>query len=110
LIAAIADTSVDLLVSNPPYVPLGDRAGLQREVRDYEPDVALFAGPTGFEIYERLLAEARRVLRPGGWLVVELGYNSRDRVMAMLGAKWCDVRVVPDLAGIPRVLGARWEP
>jgi len=110
LIAAIADTSVDLLVSNPPYVPLGDRAGLQREVRDYEPDVALFAGPTGFEIYERLLADARRVLRPGGWLVVELGYNSRDRVMAMLGAKWCDVRVVPDFAGIPRVLRARWEP
>ncbi len=107
LISAIAGASVDLIVSNPPYVPLGDRAGLQREVRDYEPEVALFAGPTGFEIYERLVADAARVLRPGGWLVLELGYTSKDRVTAMLGANWRDVRIAPDLAGIPRVLAAR---
>ena len=107
LISAIAGASVDLIVSNPPYVPLGDRAGLQREVRDYEPEVALFAGPTGFEIYERLVTDAARVLRPGGWLVLELGYTSKDRVTAMLGANWRDVRVMPDLAGIPRVLAAR---
>jgi release factor glutamine methyltransferase len=107
LISAIAAASVDVIVSNPPYVPLGDRAGLQREVRDYEPEVALFAGPTGFEIYERLVADAARALRPGGWLVLELGYTSKDRVTAMLGAGWRDLRVVPDLAGMPRVLGAR---
>jgi release factor glutamine methyltransferase len=107
LISAIAAASVDMIVSNPPYVPLGDRAGLQREVRDYEPEVALFAGPTGFEIYEKLVADAARVLRPGGWLVLELGYTSRDRVTAMLGAGWRDLRVVPDLAGIPRVLAGR---
>jgi release factor glutamine methyltransferase len=107
LLTAIADASVDMIVSNPPYVPLGDREGLQREVRDYEPEVALFAGPTGFEIYERLVADAVRVLRPGGWLILELGYTSRDRVAAMLAAGWRDVRVVPDLAGIPRVLAAR---
>ncbi len=107
LISAIAGASVDLIVSNPPYVPLGDRAGLQREVRDYEPEVALFGGPTGFEIYERLVADAARVLRPGGWLVLELGYTSKDRVTAMLGANWRDVRIAPDLAGIPRVLAAR---
>ena len=70
----------------------------------------MFAGPTGFEIYERLIADAPRVLRRGGWLVVELGYNGRDRVTAMLGEGWRDVQVVPDLAGIPRVLAARWEP
>jgi len=107
LLSAIAGASVDMIVSNPPYVPLGDRAGLQREVRDYEPEVALFAGPTGFEIYEKLVADAARVLRPGGWLVLELGYTSRDRVTAMLGAGWRDVRIVPDLAGIPRVLAGR---
>jgi release factor glutamine methyltransferase len=90
-------------------VPLGDRAGWQREVRDFEPEVALFAGPTGFEIYEKLVADAARVLRPGGWLVLELGYTSRDRVTAMLGAAWRDIRVVPDLAGIPRVLAGRLE-
>lgn len=110
LAAAIGDGSVDVLASNPPYVPLGDRAGLQREVRDYEPGVALFAGPTGLEIYERLVDEAQRVLRRGGWLVMELGYNSRDRVKSMLGAGWQDVREMPDLAGIPRVLAGRWIP
>jgi len=110
VLAAIADASMDLIVSNPPYVPLGDRAGLQREVREYEPEAALFAGPTGFEIYQRLVDEASRLLRRGGWLVMELGYNSRDRVMEMLRAGWRDVQIVPDLAGIPRVLAARWEP
>ena len=110
LVSAIADTSVDVIVCNPPYVPLGDRTGLQREVRDYEPEVALFAGPTGFEIYERLVTDAPRVLHPGGWLVMELGYNSRDRVAGMLGPGWREVRVEPDLAGIPRVVAAQWEP
>ncbi|HXI39518.1 MAG TPA: peptide chain release factor N(5)-glutamine methyltransferase [Bryobacteraceae bacterium] len=107
LISAIATASVDMIVSNPPYVPLGDRAGLQREVRDYEPAVALFAGQTGYEIYEKLVADAVRVLRSGGWLVIELGYTSKDRVTAMLGAEWREVRIVPDLAGIPRVLAGR---
>jgi release factor glutamine methyltransferase len=107
LLSAIAGASVDMVVSNPPYVPLGDRAGLQREVRDYEPAVALFAGLTGFEIYEKLVADAARVLRSGGWLVIELGYTSKDRVTAMLGAEWREVRIVPDLAGIPRVLAGR---
>jgi release factor glutamine methyltransferase len=109
LMSAIAASSMDLVVSNPPYVPEAERASLQREVRDHEPGLALFAGPTGFEIYERLVAEAERVLCPGGWLVLELGYKSRDRVLGMFGRHWRDVRVVPDLAGIPRVLAARME-
>jgi release factor glutamine methyltransferase len=108
LMSAIAARSMDLIASNPPYVPLTERASLQREVRDYEPEMALFAGPTGFEIYERLVTEAERVLCPGGWMVLELGYKSRDRVLEMFGTQWRDVRVVPDLAGIPRVLKARF--
>ena len=71
---------MDLIVSNPPYVAFQDESGLQREVRDYEPHIALFSGPTGFEIYERLAVDARRVLRPGGWIVLELGFASHDRV------------------------------
>jgi len=99
--------SIDVLVSNPPYVPRTDQPALQREVRDYEPHVALFAGPTGLEIYERLIDEARMVLRPGGWMLFELGYNSLDPVRAMLGSEWRDVEVRSDLAGLPRVLEAR---
>jgi release factor glutamine methyltransferase len=106
LMEAMAAGSMDLIVSNPPYVPLTQRAGLQREVRDFEPDVALFAGETGFELYDRIVADAPRVLRPGGWLIMELGFTSLGHVQALL-AGWEALRVVPDLAGIPRVIAAR---
>ena len=88
LMSAFTDGSIDLIVSNPPYVPLSDQAGLQREVRDWEPREALFAGPTGLEIYARLVRDAERVLRPGGWIVMELGFNLRDRVAAMFTGHW----------------------
>jgi release factor glutamine methyltransferase len=107
LMSAFADRSFDLVVSNPPYVPLADLAGLQREVRDFEPHLALFAGPTGLEIYARIVQEAARVLRPGGWLVLELGYKSEAGVRQMLDSRWVEVQVMPDLAGLPRVLSAR---
>jgi release factor glutamine methyltransferase len=106
LMDAIAADSMDLIVSNPPYVPLAHREGLQREVRDFEPHVALFGGPTGFELYNRIVADAPRVLRAGGWLIMELGFTSLDHVRALLRG-WSDVRVIPDLAGIPRVIAAR---
>ncbi len=106
LMSAVARGAMDLIVSNPPYVPLGDLHGLQREVRDYEPHMALFAGPTGLEVYERLVADAARVLRPGCRLVMELGFGTSGRVAAMFGPGWRDLRVVPDLAGIPRVCAA----
>jgi release factor glutamine methyltransferase len=108
LMEAIAPASMDLIVSNPPYVPLAHREGLQREVRDFEPHVALFAGHTGFELYDRIVADAPRVLRPGGWLILELGFTSRDHVAALL-AGWSAVRVFPDLAGIPRVIAAQYR-
>ena len=102
----IAAAAFDLIVSNPPYVPLTQKDGLQREVRDWEPHVALFAGDTGFELYDRIVAGAPRVLRPGGWLIMELGFGSLDHVAARLRT-WTDVRIEPDLAGIPRVIAAR---
>ena len=110
LVDAFRDRSIDVLVSNPPYVPRTDEPGLQREVRDYEPHVALFAGPTGLEVYERLIADAARVLRPGGWLLLELGYNSLDPVRAMLQREWREITARHDLAGLPRVIAARQDP
>jgi len=106
LLEAVTARSMDLVVSNPPYVPETARAGLQREVRDWEPQVALFAGPSGFDLYDRIVADAPRVLRPGGWLIVELGFGCHEHVGALL-AGWRDLRMVPDLAGIPRVAAAR---
>jgi release factor glutamine methyltransferase len=99
----------DLIVSNPPYIADSDEASLQREVRDHEPHAALFAGPTGTEIYERLVAEARDQLRDRGILVLELGYSSAEPVRAMFDATstaWTNVSITMDLAGIPRILAA----
>jgi release factor glutamine methyltransferase len=107
LASAFGPATVDLVASNPPYVALADEPGLQREVRDHEPRVALLAGETGLEVYARLVSEAERILRPGGTLIAELGFKSAERVRAMLGPIWQDVQTVPDLAGIPRVLMAR---
>jgi release factor glutamine methyltransferase len=104
--SAIAGQSMDLIVANPPYVPMSQQAGLQREVRDWEPGVALFGGESGFEIYEKIVADAPRVLRPDGWLVMELGFGSRDRVAGLLSS-WKEVEIAPDLAGIPRVIAAQ---
>jgi len=107
LASALAPGSVDLLVSNPPYVPQGAADGLQREIREWEPPIAVFAGPTGLEIYQGLIREAARVLRPGGVVVFELGFKCLDGVRIMLEGGWRDIVVEDDLAGIPRVITAR---
>jgi release factor glutamine methyltransferase len=102
---ALAGGAFDLVVSNPPYVPEGDRT-LQREVRENEPPVALYGGLDGLEVYRRLVPEAQRLLRPGGWLIMEIAYNSREAVTDLL-AGWRNVEIVCDLAGLPRVVTAR---
>ncbi len=106
LMSAFANQSVDLIVSNPPYVPESEKAGLQREVRDWEPHVALFGGATGLELYRRIAEDAPRVLRPGGCLIMELGFGTSGAVASLLSG-WKNVEIVPDLAGIPRVIAAR---
>jgi release factor glutamine methyltransferase len=106
LLDAIAPDSIDLVISNPPYVPGVDTANMQREVREWEPHAALFAGETGFEIYRRLIPAACTVVKPGGRLLMELGYRSLDAVREMLAADWIDIEVISDLAGLPRVIGA----
>jgi len=108
LAGCVADRSVDVVVSNPPYVPKTDQPALQREVRDWEPAIALFGGTSGLDLYVRLVQEAQRVLRPNGWLLVELGYNSVEPVRGMLDHRWTDISVDSDLAGLPRVLSARF--
>ncbi len=107
LLEPFARHSIDVIVSNPPYVAMSERESLQREVRDFEPPAALFSGPTGLECYERIVAGAATVLRPRGWLLLELGFRAAGPVQAMLGSGWEDVALIPDLAGIPRVLAAR---
>jgi release factor glutamine methyltransferase len=94
----------DLIVSNPPYVKSGDRAALGREVRDYEPAVALFGGPDGLDAIRALLGRAPACLRPEGRLILEFGYGQEPDVVALARSAGFDVlRVRADLQDIPRV-------
>jgi len=98
----------DFVVSNPPYVGFGEADKVQKSVRDFEPRVAVFAGEQGLDVIGPLVEQAHRVLKPGGWLAVEIGYSMRDAVVNLLSpTMWEDVRVVPDLQGIPRVVAGR---
>ncbi len=105
--SALAGASFDLVVSNPPYVPEPEIETLQAEVRDYEPHVALNGGPTGFEIYARVVADAARVLVPGGRLIMELGFKSAGHVTQLLAGQWEETSIGYDYAGIPRVISTR---
>ena len=97
----------DLVASNPPYIGRREAPTLAREVRDHEPEVALFGGEEGYEFYGDLIAQAASNLKPGGLLVLELGHNSLPAVQPLLdAANWTRVGVTNDLAGIPRVIAA----
>ncbi len=106
LLAAVVGEGFDAVVSNPPYVALSERASLATEVREFEPALALFAGPTGLEIYQRLIVEANDLLASGGWLLMEIGHGQRDAVEKLLRG-WEGVEFISDLQDIPRVAVAR---
>ncbi|MGO9239352.1 MAG: peptide chain release factor N(5)-glutamine methyltransferase [Bryobacteraceae bacterium] len=108
--AAFDDASLDLIVSNPPYIATAELATLQREVRDWEPRAALDGGADGLAVYRRLIPEAARLLRPGGWLILEIGATQAESVASLLGQGWKECSVIPDLAGLPRVVKVQWSP
>ena len=100
----------DLIVSNPPYVPLGERAALAVEVREHEPAMALFAGEDGLEIYRRLIPAASRVLSSGGSLVVEIGYGQAEVVRHLFELSgFQGIEFTADLQKIPRVASAQYR-
>lgn len=105
--AANSAQRFDLIISNPPYVSLREAESLPIEVRQHEPQTALFGGEEGYELYGVLIPEAAQHLKPGGLLVLELGYNSLPAVEPLLDrSEWSGVSVTKDLAGIPRVISA----
>lgn len=98
--------SFDFIVSNPPYVGESEEDTVQLEVRKHEPRVAVFAGPSGTEVIERLIPQARAALKPVGWLMMEISGTIADRAEQLLRG-WSEVKTIPDLQGIPRVVVAR---
>lgn len=101
-----------LIVCNPPYVRTGDIANLQPEVRDWEPRLALDGGPDGLSFYRRLAPAAARGMRPGAWLVVEIGAGQREDVEALFAATaaFDAMTCVADHGGIDRGLAFRRSP
>lgn len=107
LLTALAG-KYDLIVSNPPYVGRNEKQSLMREVRDHEPELALYGGEEGYEIYADLIAQAARCVQRSGLLVLELGHNALSAVQPLLDAPhWANVGVTKDLAGIARVIAAQ---
>ncbi|MDX2270140.1 MAG: peptide chain release factor N(5)-glutamine methyltransferase [Bryobacter sp.] len=102
-LGALRPGSVDVLVSNPPYIAERDRAGLQREVKEWEPAAALFAGEDGLAAYTVLARQAWEVVRPGGYLALEIGSERAAEYFR----EYREVRISPDLAGRPCLLTAR---
>ena len=99
--------SFDLIVANPPYVGRREREALSREVREHEPEIALYGGEEGYELYAQLISQSADRLKPGGLLVFELGYNSLPAVRPLFDSPaWINTGVTNDLAGIPRVIAA----
>lgn len=97
----------DLIVSNPPYIGRREAASLPREVREHEPEAALYGGEEGYELYAELIAQATQRLKPRGVLVLELGRDSLPAAQPLLDpCTWTNVSVTNDLAGIARVIAA----
>lgn len=97
----------DVILSNPPYIPLTERDRLAPEVRNFDPALALFGGADGLDPYRRFAAELAEFLRPGGLLALEIGWDQGAAVTALLQQQgWCNVACLPDLAGRDRVVVA----
>ena len=106
LLERLEPASFDFVVSNPPYVGKSEQDQVQLEVRKFEPRNAVFAGPTGLEVIERLIPQAQSALRPGGWLIMEISGTIAEGVKRQL-AQWDAVQISNDLQGTPRVASAR---
>ncbi|MCY3758503.1 MAG: peptide chain release factor N(5)-glutamine methyltransferase [Acidobacteria bacterium] len=107
LIPRLGEGQLDAVVSNPPYVGAEELSGLQKEVRDWEPRLALVGEEGAASLYARLLSQAHVRLRPAGVLIMEIGYSMQEAVCGLLGRGWDLLGVTDDLNGIPRVVSAR---
>ena len=95
----------DAIVSNPPYIPDGDIAGLDVSVRDYEPHLALKGGADGLDFYRDITRLWTAALRVGGRLLFEVGIGQADEVLRIMrSVGFGDLEITPDLNGIPRVV------
>ncbi len=103
LLEAVSGQTFDAILSNPPYIPTTDLPSLHPQVRDHEPHSALFAGPTGLDLYRRLIPQALAALTPGTPLLLEIGHNQAESIRNLL-AGWDKIQILEDLQHIPRTV------
>ena len=100
---------LDAIVSNPPYIPKEDIAGLMTEVKDFEPINALDGGADGLDFYRAIVTESRDWLKAGGWLFFEIGYDQGEALCSLLAdAGYAEIGIRQDLAGLDRVAFGRY--
>ena len=104
-VSELPEESLDIIVSNPPYIPDGDIAGLDVSVRDYEPHLALKGGADGLDFYRVIADKWRDALLPNGLMAFEVGIGQADEVLRIMrSVGFGDLEITPDLNGIPRVV------
>ena len=108
LLSAVPGQTFDAIVSNPPYIPTTDQPTLHPQVRDHEPHTALYAGPHGLDIYQRLIPQAHAALLPGGLLALEIGHGQNESIQGLL-SEWKDLLLINDLQQISRIALARHQ-
>lgn len=98
----------DLIISNPPYIPISEKNNLQKEVKDFDPELALFASDeNGVEFYKKIIEGALNCLKANGFIAFELGINQAELVKKMLEKDFKNIEIIKDLAGIERVILAQ---
>ena len=108
LLEPVSGEQFEIIASNPPYVPSEEKALLAVEVRDHEPELALYGGADGLDIYRRLIPAAQALLVGGGWLLVEMGFGQAEKISAMMiESGFVEVHAAKDLQGIERILCGR---
>ena len=100
-----AGSTFDIIVSNPPYIPSEEIAALQREVKDFEPHIALDGGADGLDFYKKICTQAKEYLSGKGLLLLEVGHNQAKAVAAMLESEF-DVKIIKDYEGKERIIRA----
>ena len=108
LLSAYQGEQFDFVISNPPYVGESEADTVQKQVREFEPKAAVFSGWEGMDIYKRLIPQAHAALKPEGWLVMEIGFSTEEKVKQLLTG-FTDIQTTTDLQGIPRVVAARLD-
>lgn len=98
------NASYDMIISNPPYIKTDDLEKLDGEVKNYDPKISLDGGVSGLDFYEIISARAKQYLKPGGQVLVEVGFNQAEQVKKLLSKNFCNIEVVKDYSSIDRVV------